>query len=115
MSDYTTQILVALIGSGVWVSLIELLKEKINRKSADKQMILGLGHDRLYQLCEHYIDRGYVTVDELENLEYLYVPYKKLGGNGTGERLFNQVNSLPHHPPFPPRNTDIIEGENNNV
>ena len=37
-----------------------------------------------------------MTVDEYENLNrYLYQPYKKLGGNGTAEKIMIQVKDLP--------------------
>lgn len=40
-------------------------------------MLKGLGHDRICYLGECYIQRGYITKDEYENLhDYLYLPYK---------------------------------------
>ena len=43
-----------------------------------------------------YLDRGYITRDEYENLyQYLYKPYKKVGGNGSAEHIMNQVDKLP--------------------
>lgn len=34
--------------------------------------------------------------DEYENIhKYLYVPYKDLGGNGTVERIVNELTTLP--------------------
>jgi hypothetical protein len=47
-------------------------------------------------LGTQYIKRGYVTKDEFENLhDYLFVPYKKLGGNGTAEKVMDDVKRLP--------------------
>ena len=44
----------------------------------------------------HYIERGWITQDEYENLyEYLYKPYEKLGGNGSAKRIMTEVNKLP--------------------
>ena len=61
-------------------------------------MIMGLGHDRIISLCEKYIERGYVSSDEYENLyEWLYKPYQELGGNGTAKRLMAIVDNLPMH------------------
>lgn len=90
-----TNIIVALMGSGVWVFILERIRERMNKKTADKKMLIGLAHDRIYSLCEKYLERGTVSIDELENLDYLYQPYKELGGNGTGERLYEAVNRLP--------------------
>ena len=52
----------------------------------------------LMYLGMQYVDRGYVTQDEYENLRtYLYDPYKKLGGNGSAERVMKEVDKLPIH------------------
>ena len=58
-------------------------------------MILGLGHDRFIFLGMKYVEKGEITQGEYENLnKYLYEPYKKMGGNGTAERLMQEVNKL---------------------
>ena len=36
------------------------------------------------------------TVDDRDNLEYMFKPYKTLGGNGTGEELYNRCLALPY-------------------
>ena len=77
---------------GLWAFIQHLL----DKKSAKNRMILGLGHDRIIWLCMKYIDRGYITKDEFEDLnDYLYVPYRDMGGNGTAERLMKEVSTLP--------------------
>jgi len=59
-------------------------------------MLLGLGHDRIMYLGMHYIERGYITKDEYENLnDYLYVPYTRMNGNGSASRIMKEVNTLP--------------------
>lgn len=78
--------------SGFWA----LITRFLDRRSNQSKMILGLGHDKIIYLCKHYIDRGYITPDEYENLhDYLYLPYRAMGGNGTAERLMKEVDSLP--------------------
>ena len=58
-------------------------------------MLLGLGHDKIMYLGMKYVERGYITRSEYENLvEYLYKPYKKMGGNGVAERLMREVDKL---------------------
>jgi hypothetical protein len=60
------------------------------------QMLLGLGHDRIVFLCQSYLDRGWITTEEYENLhDYLYVPYAKMHGNGTGKKMMAMVDKLP--------------------
>lgn len=95
--DYIIPIIVALLGSGMWTALFDYLKNRQNKMTVEKQMLLGLGHDRLYDLMTKYIEKGYVTVDELENIGYIYKPYCSMGGNGTCERLYEEiVCKLPH-------------------
>lgn len=87
------QIALAIFGAtGFWT----LVSKAIDKKSASTKMLLGLGHDKVYELCLTYIKRGSITSDEYENLiKYLYEPYKALGGNGTAERLVVEVKKLP--------------------
>ena len=63
-----------------------------------KQGVLAILHDRLYQACQFYLKRGYCTIDDRDNLEYMFRPYKALGGNGTGEELYNRCLALPYGP-----------------
>ena len=46
--------------------------------------------------CSFFIARGWASLEDRENLEYLYRPYKALGGNGTGETLYHTVEKLPY-------------------
>ncbi len=100
MSQHTLELVVTIMvsvlgSSGLWA----FLQRKSEAKDAKTLMLLGLGHDRIIFLCEQYIRRGSITHDEYENLyEYLYKPYKAMGGNGTAERLMNEVNKLPVKP-----------------
>ena len=82
--------------TGFWAFITCLVQRKDTKDSAESQMLKGLGHDRICCLGESYIKRGYITKDEYENLhEYLYLPYKKLGGNGTAEKIVKDVSNLP--------------------
>ena len=78
--------------SGFWA----YLQKNLEKKDVKTEMLVGLGHDRIVYLGMVYIERGYVTQDEYENLfEYLYKPYEKMGGNGSAKRIMNEVNKLP--------------------
>lgn len=95
--EYITPIVVALLGSGLWSCLLEFVKSKKNKKTAEQEMILGLGHDVLCNKLQKYLDRGWISIEELEDLDtYLYQPYRRMGGNSTGERLYEEVVKLPH-------------------
>lgn len=81
-----------LASSGLWT----FLAKRAERKDVKTEMLIGLAHDRILYLGMQYIQRGWITHDEYENLyEYLYKPYEKLGGNGSAKRVMNEVDRLP--------------------
>lgn len=89
-------VVLAILGSnGLWTVINNILINRKDKKSVARQAMLALLHDRLYRLCQDYIKQGYVTIDQLDNLMYLWQPYERLGGNGTGKKLYDQVLELP--------------------
>lgn len=89
--------------SGFWA----YITRHADRKDIKTEMLIGLGHDRIVYLGMKYIEQGYITQDEYENLyEYLYKPYEKMGGNGSAKRIMNEVNKLPI------RKSEYIEAPN---
>lgn len=56
-------------------------------------------HDKLYKLCKEFIEKGWIPLDDLDNVQYLWRAYQGLGGNGTGEILYNKVLELPNTEP----------------
>jgi hypothetical protein len=95
--DQTSQTIITIVcsvaaSSGFWA----LLQSKIGMNDAKTRMLIGLAHDRIITLGMVYIQRGYITRDEYENLrDYLYEPYRKLGGNGSACRIMLEVDKLP--------------------
>lgn len=55
---------------------------------------ISLLHDVIYDRCQTYLERGYITVIEMDNLNVQWKAYSALGGNGTGEILYNRVKQL---------------------
>ena len=81
-----------LASSGFWA----YLQNREHKDSAERKMLIGLGHDRIMWLGMGYVTRGYITKDEYENLhDYLYLPYRECGGNGSAEHVMDQVKKLP--------------------
>lgn len=60
-----------------------------------KEADLALLHYRIYITCTEMLEKGFATVEELDNLEYFWSAYAALGGNGTGEKLYKDVKRLP--------------------
>ena len=85
-------IVALLTSSGLWA----LVSKRADKNNAERKMLVGLAHDRIIHLGMVYIERGYVTQDEYENLQvYLYEPYEKMGGNGSARRVMEEVRKLP--------------------
>ena len=85
-------IVVAIFGStGFW----SWLQNRGRKKSAETRLLMGIAYSKIIDRCTEYINRGYVNTDEYHELEhYLFQPYKEMGGNGTAEKLFNDVSKL---------------------
>lgn len=66
---------------------------------AIKEGMLALLHSEIYRGYANCEQKGYASVDDIKNLEYLYRPYHALGGNGTGTELFERVKKMPTEPP----------------
>ena len=96
MENVQTIVLAVFASTGVWTFLTYLIQRRDKKVSAEGKMLRGLAHDRICYLGEEYIKRGAVSKDEFENLhDYLYIPYKELGGNGTAEKIVEDVKKLP--------------------
>ncbi|WP_273753453.1 hypothetical protein [Leuconostoc mesenteroides] len=60
-----------------------------------KKASLATLHSQLYDKGGLYIVRGSITLSELDDLEYTWQAYKDLGGNGTGEKIYQKCRELP--------------------
>ncbi len=91
------QMMLTIIGSvvassGFWA----YIQKKLEKKDIKTIMLIGLAHDRIIYLGMSYIERGWITHDEFENIyDYLYKPYEQMGGNGSAKRIMNEVQKLP--------------------
>ena len=92
MDLVVTIVCTVLASSGFWALVIRVT----DKRSATSRMLKGLGHDRICCLGDIYLRRGYISKEEYENIyDYLYIPYSKLGGNGTAEKIIEDVKKLP--------------------
>ena len=74
---------------------IKQLQDTVNALIVADRTIL---YDRIKHLGKSYITRGYVTVEELEDLDLMHSVYHdkdKLNGNGFLDNLMKTVHSLP--------------------
>lgn len=77
--------------SGFWA----IMMKRSERKDNKTKLLLGLAHDRIVTLGMEYVTRGYILQDEYDDINtYLYDPYHKSGGNGSAERVMEEVHKL---------------------
>ena len=74
-------------------------KEQAKQQEAMKDGMLALMHDRIFAIYAECQKKGFASVEDIRNLEYLYRPYHALGGNGTGTELYERVKKMPTEPP----------------
>jgi len=97
----TNETLIAIVASifgstGFWALITTIGQAHMKKVSVEGRMLRGLAHDRICELGEKYLKQGFITKDEYENLhDYLFLPYKELGGNGTAEKIVEDVKRLP--------------------
>lgn len=90
-------VIISVIAStGFWQFLINWYNHRNMKTDATTRMILGIANKIICELCQEYINRGHITKEEYEDLKkYLCDPYFELGGDGTVERLFKEVDQIP--------------------
>lgn len=72
-------------------------KDLVNRRLEGLEKAnVAILHNKIYRQCEQHLLEGFITIDDLDDLSYLFNAYKSLGGNGTGETLYNKVKNLPN-------------------
>lgn len=59
-----------------------------------KMGMQAMMRDRIVQAYYHYIDRGWITLHGLENVEKLYIEYHRLGGNGMVTKLVEDLREM---------------------
>ena len=78
-----------LASSGLWTFIFKFY----DKRNAKTKMLLGIAHDRIIKTGTEI--RDYISEDEYENLhDYLYLPYKELGGNGSAEKIMQDIEHL---------------------
>lgn len=87
--------------SGITAIILAVLQRKWKKadKAEEKQDVIINGLkvltvDRVRYLGKNYIERGWITLWEKENLKDMYIAYKSLGGNGHLDTVMKEVERL---------------------
>lgn len=68
--------------------------DKKERETLNEAMLAVL-HNKIFKNGCDYIEKGCITVAELNDLEKLYKPYVAMGGNSTAKTIVENVRKLP--------------------
>lgn len=83
-------ILLGVVSSGYRAMLKEFSKQRIEREA-----IKGLLRSSIISLHSRYTEKGEIPIYAQENVQEMYNCYDALGGNGTINKLFNEIMKLP--------------------
>lgn len=75
--------------------LNQILLENKKENDGIKQILIGIGHDKLVYMTEKIERRGAITLKEKATLNAIFKPYSSLGGNGDGEAGYKYCVTLP--------------------
>lgn len=96
MEEWIRLIITGLLAVGASTGFWTFIQHRKDKKDARNKLLIGLAHDRIMYLGSCYIQRGYISKEEYENLNtYLYEPYAEAGGNGSAAKIMLEVNKLP--------------------
>ena len=87
-----------LASQGFWTYILYKVKRRDERNDTGKKADLVILHDLIYKYTQHAILRGYTTFDEFDNVTEMFQVYTEIGGNGTGEKLYEDFCKLEKRP-----------------
>lgn len=87
-------VIVSCVGWG-YRHLTVKMKEGAEKQKAVEKGIQALLRDRIIQVYNHYIDKGFCPIYAMENVEALYKQYTALEGNGAVTALVEKLRELP--------------------
>ena len=90
ITTYYLQIFLAGTVSGIGILIKRFQTNKCDNELL-KEGMMSLLHDRIMERGKILLGQVIITLDDLEEFKELYIPYKKLGGNGTGQKMFEMI------------------------
>ena len=75
--------------------LNQILLENKKENEGIKQLLIGIGHDKLVFMTDKIARRGSITLKEKATLDAVFKPYSAMGGNGDGEAGYKYCVTLP--------------------
>ena len=82
------------LAGAILLSIFNFVKSKHSSNKLIRDGVIAILHNKIYTLGKQYIERKYVTIEDMKDFEYLYKAYHALGGNGTGTEIYERVKNL---------------------
>ena len=100
MHEYIINFLICILpalfaSQGFWAYILYKKQKKDENNDLSAKADLVILHDLIYKYCKQAIHEGETTFDEFDNVTSLYSVYEKIGGNGTGKKLYEDFCKLP--------------------
>lgn len=96
--QYWAQWLFGLLSGGL-VAFATYVRSKFKRLNAMEAALRASMYDRLYYLHGRFMQQGWISVPDFENISGIYQGYHGLGGNGVGTKLYADLSKLPNFEP----------------
>ncbi|MBQ1294971.1 MAG: hypothetical protein IIY21_13090 [Clostridiales bacterium] len=85
----------SIVLTGVMGYVVWLLQNHKNSKDDTKMALVVLLRETIELRYSLYVDRESLTKEEYKDFEELYQVYHRLGGNGTGTRMYEEIKQKP--------------------
>lgn len=75
--------------------LFKKIKENRERQKATEAGLQALLRNELVRRYREYETKKEISIIDMENIEHMFTEYKNLGGNGTVEKMYEELLKLP--------------------
>lgn len=84
----------------LWKTFRSSVKDNLDTQNVVKEGISVLLWQAIYTAYVKSIHEGYISIDGLKIVESMYQQYHRLGGNGVGTRMYEELCKLPNEKPI---------------
>lgn len=92
LQNFVVPIIIGILASsGFWA----FMERRTQKKTLQAELLMAIARDRIVRLCGGYLNRGWISQEEYEDVSILFQSYSAMGGNGSAKRIMAQVDKLP--------------------
>ena len=86
--------IIPLVLGGIIGFLSNKLKDKNKKEKAIEEGVQALLRNEIIRRYREFETKGEISILDKENLEEMFIQYKKLGGNGTVKKMMDDLLNL---------------------